>query len=280
MQEIPGVGILKTWSSKTTPTNAANPSGYAAGCEWYYVPVNGPPTIYTNVGGNGMYVGNVKNTVANWIESDPGSNGMEQFGQETAAQFFSRGGMAYRTVLNAAGIAPSGAGVDKIVDVFTLPAGVFDQIGRTLEFGIFATVTTGSALNAQMKVIANPTNVITWPSNPVPNLGTSNANIAAKTDGTVTVTGGTTLFDTGATSFNTSSVAKGFILRGLFVALSTTAQESMVTSAYAAAVSTGCGPWVDQTLTATTAIVFVVTVNMQTTVADFAYNGMSVKAYN
>jgi hypothetical protein len=205
---------------------------------------------------------------------------MGQFGVTSGAQFFSQGGMAYRTILNNAGISPSAAGADKIVDVWTLPANVFDQKGRIIEFSMFATVNTGSSLNAEMKLIAAPTNVITWPTNPVPNAGTNNANVASKTDGTITVSGGTTLFDTGAQAFNTSAADSPLILRGQLACLSTTAQESMTTEIIAGAVSVGAGVWTDRTLTTTAAVVFVVTVSMQTTAADFKYNGMTVKVFN
>lgn len=280
IERIPQLGILKIWSSTTTPTNTANPAGYAAGCLWFFVPTNGPPKVYQNIGGNGEYIGGTQNTVANWLEVDPTSLGMGQFGLRTASQFFATGGTAYRTILNNAGISPSAAGADKIVDVWTLPANVFDQKGRIIEFSMFATVNTGSALNAEMKLIAAPTNVITWPSNPLPNAGTNNANIASQTDGSVTVTGGTTLFDTGAISFNTSSADSPLILRGMLACLSTSAQESMTTEILAGAVSAGAGVWTDRTLTTTGAVVFVVTANMQTTAADFKYNGMTVRVYN
>ncbi len=273
---VPGAGPLSQWSTTTTPTNAANPVGYGAGCLWIYTPLAGPPKIYRNLGGNGLTAA----TVANWLEIDETSLGMGQFGLRTGTQFFSQGGVAYRTQLATAGIIPSAAGADKIVDVWTLPANVFDQLGRVIEFEMFASVATGSSLTAQMKLVAAPTNVITWPTNPVPNLGTSNANVASKTDGSITLTGGTTIFDTGAIAFSTSSADAALILKGRLCCLSTTAQTSQTTEIIASIVSAGGGPVVDRTLTTTAAVVFVVVVNMQTTASDFKYNGMIVKLLN
>ncbi len=280
IEEIPGVGIIKIWSSTTVPTNALNPAGYGAGCLWLFTPVSGPPKWFVNIGGNGMYVGATANTSANWVETDPTSLGMGQFGLRTGAQFFTADGVAYRTSLAAAGIIPSAAGADKIVDVWTLPANVFDQLGRVIEFEMFANVNTGSSLTAQMKLIAGPSNAITWPTNPVPNSGTSNANVSVKTDGSITVTSGTTLFDTGAIAFSTSSADSALILKGRLCCISTTAQTSQTTDIIAATVSAGGGPIVDRTLTTTAALTFVVTVSMQTTAADMKYTGMIVKLYN
>ncbi len=278
--EIPGVGIMSIWSSTTVPTTALNPAGYGPGCIWYYTPVSGPPKIFRNIGGNGYYVGATQNTTASWLEIDETSLGMGQFGLRTGTQYYSPGGVAYRTSLATAGIIPSAAGVDKIVDVWTLPAGVFDQLGRVIEFEMFASIATAGALTAQMKLIAAPTNLITWPTNPVPNLGTSNANTASKTDGSITVSGGTAIFDSLAISFNTSSADTALILKGRLCCLSTSAQTSQVTDIIAGVVSVGGGPVVDRTLTTSAAVTFVVTVNMQTTAADFKYNGMIVKVLN
>lgn len=280
IEEVPGIGIVKIWKSSTTPTNAGNPTGYAPGCQWIYMPVNGPPKIYWNIGGNGYSVGGTTNTAASWVEWDPTSTSLTQFGLLTGSQFFTSAGVAYRTSLANAGIIPSAAGADKIVDVWTLPANTFDQLGRVIEFEMFATINTGSSLTAQMKLIAGPTNAITWPTNPVPYGGGSNSNVASKTDGSVTVTAGTTLFDTGAIAFNTSAADKGLILKGRLCCISTAAQTSQTTDILAAAASAGAGPVTDQTLTTTAALTFVVTVNMQTTAADFKYNGMIVKLLN
>jgi hypothetical protein len=284
MQEIPGVGIISTWSTKATPTNAANPAGYGPGCRWYFTPVNGPPKQYVNIGGNGMYIGNLQNTVANWIESDPTSAGQSQFGLSTGSLFGNSQATLYRTTLGAttastpAGISPSATGANKIVDVFTLPANAFDAIGRTLTFTVFANVT--STVAAVISVYANPSNVITWPSNPSVN-GT-NSGIASKTDGTVTMTGGTLVIGTGS---QTMPVAGELILQGQLVATGVSTQEALTTNVVTSTASAGTGVgannvWQDTTITSTAAIVFVIVVQVATAAADLIYNGCLIQGLN
>jgi len=285
MQEIPGVGIMSNWSTTTTPTNAANPAGYAPGCQWFYVPVSGPPRVFQNIGGNGMYIGGTQNTVANWIETDPTSYGQLGFGLRTGSMFMSPDGLLYETILGAAtgstpaGISPSAAGALKIVDVFTLGANVFDQVGRMLEFEVFCTVTTASGLNQQIQIVAAPTNVITWPANPSTTTYATNAGIAGQTDGTVTVSGGTAILDTGSVSMNTSSAAAGFTMKGLLAcSVVGSAQQSMVLNIFGG--TAGCGPWTDRTLTTTAAVTFVVCVSTQTTATNLVYNGCRIRGVN
>jgi hypothetical protein len=284
MQEIPGVGIISTWSTKTTPTNAANPAGYAPGCRWYFTPVNGPPKQYVNIGGNGMYVGNVQNTVANWIESDPTSGGQSQFGLSTGSLFGNTQATLYRTTLGAttsstpAGISPSATGANKIVDVFTLPANAFDAIGRTLTFTVFANIT--AAVVGSLSIYANPSNVITWPVNPAVN-GT-NSGIASKTDGTITMTGGTLICSTAA---QTMGAAGEMILQGQIVATGVSTQEACTTNVIFGAASGGTGggvnnAWTDTTITSTAAIVFVIVAQIATAATDLIYNGCLIQGLN
>lgn len=291
LERFPGIGTMKYMSSKITPTNTANPNGYGAGCEWYFTPPNGPPRTFMNIGGNGYYVGNTQNTQANWIEVDPTSQNQGQFGLTAGSAFFNSGGTLYRSTLGAttsstpnAGIAPSAAGAFKIVDVFTLPANVFDTIGRTLAFSSWALFKTGSGLATQMQIIANPSNALIWPGNPAvngvsPSAGaiSGNAGITGISDGTVTLGTGTLLFDTGSQSLTGTNQIN---LQGELICTGVSTQESVTSAIVYGSTHGGVGAWSDQTITSTAAIVFVVVIKVATTAADLVYNGMTVQGYN
>jgi hypothetical protein len=269
MQRIPGVGIIKIWSSKTTPTNAAYPNGYAPGCMWFYVPVNGPPQVFMNIGGNGEYIGNTQNTAANWIEWDATYLGMFGFGGANLPALTS--GSVYRTCLTVAnGISPSATGANKLVDYFTIPANTLVNTGQIIKISLWATVAAGSQI---MSVYVNPTNT-GMPSNPTSVYGT-NAGVAGATDGTVTVTSGTSI---GTATFAGTS---GLVVLTLQLmksgAKGSNTQESTVLGATAAST---LGAWTDQTFTESAAIKLGITAQSATSAADIVYQGCIIEVFN
>lgn len=281
IQEIPGVGIMKTWSSLTTPTNAANPAGYGPGCLWFYTPVSGPPRVFQNIGGNGMYVGATQNTVASWIEVDATSLGQGQFGLKTGTAFFNTSGTYYRTALAAAGTNPTASALLKIVDAVAIPAGTLDLIGRFIRFTVTCNITAGSNEAQRIQVVANPTNTSFLTAAPWLPLASnaSNTGQASKTDGSVTLTGGTVVLDSGSLTYNAVAVS-GFQIQGELYFRGVNALSNMVTRITTGTTEGGVSAVADSALVSTAAIIFVVVVSTASTATNIGYCGMKVEVLN